>query len=74
VAAAADLIFAAPQVLETLKQQTSSIPVVFVNVTDPVGVGLVQSLSHPGGNMTGFGAYEFSIAGKRIELLRQIVF
>jgi putative tryptophan/tyrosine transport system substrate-binding protein len=73
VAIAPDVIFAAsPQVLAALKQQTSSIPVVFVNVTDPVGVGLVQSLSHPGGNMTGFGAYEFSIAGKWVELLKQI--
>jgi putative tryptophan/tyrosine transport system substrate-binding protein len=73
VATAPDVIFAAsPQVLAALKQQTNSIPVVFANVTDPVGVGLVESLSSPGGNMTGFGAYEFSIAGKWVELLKQI--
>jgi putative ABC transport system substrate-binding protein len=72
-ATAPDVIFAAtPQVLAALKHETNSIPVVFVNVTDPVGVGLVQSLNHPGGNMTGFGAYEFSIAGKWVELLKEV--
>jgi putative ABC transport system substrate-binding protein len=68
-----DVIFAAsPPVLAALKRDTGTIPIVFTNVTDPVGVGLVQSLSHPGGNITGFGAYEFSFAGKWIEILRQI--
>ena len=73
VATAPDVIFAAsPPMLAALKQETDSIPVVFTNVTDPVGIELVQSLSHPGGNMTGFGAYEFSIAGKWVELLKQV--
>lgn len=68
-----DAIFAAsPPVLAALKQETGAVPIVFTNVTDPVGIGLVQSLSHPGGNITGFGAYEFSFAGKWVELLKQI--
>jgi putative ABC transport system substrate-binding protein len=72
-ATAPDAIFAAsPPVLAALKQETGTVPIVFTNVTDPVGVGLVQSLSHPGGNITGFGAYEFSFAGKWVELLKQI--
>ena len=72
-ASSPDVIFAAsPPVLAALKRDTGTIPIVFTNVTDPVGVGLVQSLSHPGGNITGFGAYEFSIAGKWVELLKQI--
>jgi putative tryptophan/tyrosine transport system substrate-binding protein len=72
-AAAPAAIFAAsPPVVTALKRETGTIPIVFTNITDPVGVGLVQSLSHPGGNITGFGAYEFSIAGKWVELLKQI--
>ena len=72
-AAAPAAIFAAsPPVVTALRRETSTIPIVFTNVTDPVGVGLVESLSHPGGNITGFGAYEFSIAGKWVELLREI--
>lgn len=73
VASEPDVIFAAsPPVLAALKQQTKSVPIVFTNITDPVGVGIVQTLSHPGGNITGFGAYEFSIAGKWVELLKEI--
>ena len=73
VAIAPDAIFAAsPPVLAALKKETAAVPIVFTNVTDPVGIGLVESLSHPGGNITGFGAYEFSFAGKWVELLKQI--
>jgi putative ABC transport system substrate-binding protein len=46
---------------------------VFVSVTDPVGAGLVDSLARPGGNATGFMAYEYSLSGKWLELLKQIV-
>jgi putative ABC transport system substrate-binding protein len=68
-----DVIFAAsPPVVAALKRETRTIPIVFTNITDPVGVGIVQSLSHPGGNVTGFGAYEFAIAGKWVEVLKQI--
>jgi hypothetical protein len=47
-----------------LQRETQSIPVVFVNLADPVGTGLIPSLAKPSGNMTGFTAFEFSITGK----------
>jgi len=49
-----------------------TMPIVFVGVTDPVGAGFVDSLSRPGGNVTGFMIYEYSFGGKRLELLKQI--
>jgi putative ABC transport system substrate-binding protein len=55
-----------------LQRETSSIPIVFAQVTDPVGEGLVASLSRPGGNITGFSAYESEMGGKWMELLREI--
>jgi len=57
------------------KKATTSVPVVFVGVVDPVGVGLVPSLAHPGGNLTGLGTTTTSedFAGKRLELLKAIV-
>ena len=47
-------------------------PVVFVNVADPVGAGFVESLARPGGNATGFTMFEFGMSGKWLELLKQI--
>jgi hypothetical protein len=47
-----------------LRQQMRSIPIVFALVTDPVGLGLVQSLSRPGGNITGFSSYDAAMMGK----------
>jgi putative ABC transport system substrate-binding protein len=47
-----------------LLNQTRSIPIVFLTVTDPLGQGLVASLSHPGGNITGFSVFEFSLGSK----------
>jgi putative ABC transport system substrate-binding protein len=55
-----------------LLQQTSTIPIIFANVADPVGSGLVASLSQPGGNVTGFINIEGSMSGKWVELLREI--
>lgn len=55
-----------------LQPITQSVPIVFANVVDPVGAGYVTSLARPGGNITGFTAYEYSIAGKWLELLKQI--
>jgi putative ABC transport system substrate-binding protein len=49
-----------------------SIPIVLVTTIDPVGSGLVASLSHPGGNATGFIAFEFSLSAKLLELLKEI--
>jgi ABC-type uncharacterized transport system substrate-binding protein len=57
---------------EALRQQTSTIPIVFVIVTDPVGQGFVQSLSRPGGNITGFSNYDPPMAGKWLGMLTQI--
>jgi putative tryptophan/tyrosine transport system substrate-binding protein len=54
---------------EALRQATSAIPIVFVNVLDPVGSGFVASLARPGGNTTGFATVEPSIGGKWLELL-----
>jgi putative ABC transport system substrate-binding protein len=55
-----------------LRRATRIMPIVFVSVSDPVGDGFVASLSRPGGNMTGFINYEGSIAGKWLELLKEI--
>ena len=55
-----------------LQQQTRTIPILFVNVSDPIGSGFVASLARPGGNITGFLTFEFSIGGKWLELLKEI--
>ena len=59
-------------VTQTQQQQTRTIPIVFTTVTDPVGSGLVESLARPGGNTTGFTNFEFSMAGKWVELLKEV--
>jgi putative ABC transport system substrate-binding protein len=56
-----------------LLQATRTVPIVFAVVADPVGAGLVDSLARPGGNATGFMAFEYAISGKWLELLKQIV-
>jgi ABC-type uncharacterized transport system substrate-binding protein len=74
VASLPDVIVAAagsPGII-AFQQATQTIPVVFVNVTDPVGVGVVASLSRPSGNMTGFMPFEYGISAKWLELLKQI--
>jgi putative ABC transport system substrate-binding protein len=55
-----------------LQRETSRIPIVFAQVTDPVGEGLVASLNRPGGNITGFSAYDSEMGGKWMELLKEI--
>ena len=77
---AAELAVLAPDVilasgtasLGPLLQATRTVPIVFVNVSDPVGGGFVDSLSRPGGNATGFMQFEYSLSGKWLELLKQI--
>ena len=56
-----------------MRQATRTIPIVFTLVADPVGAGYVESLAHPGGNVTGFLALEYAISGKWLELLKEIV-
>ena len=58
--------------VEALLRATRAMPIVFVNVPDPVGSGVVASLSRPGGNATGFTPYEYSTSGKWLELLKEI--
>ena len=78
---AAELVATSPDVLMTegtaalaaVKRETKSIPTIFVNVSDPVGQGFVASLARPGGNATGFTLFEFSMATKWVEILRELV-
>jgi ABC-type uncharacterized transport system substrate-binding protein len=58
--------------LEAVRQATTNVPVVFTQVSDPVAQGFVASVTKPGGNLTGFSAYEFSIGGKWLDLLKEI--
>ena len=57
--------------LTAIRQVTSTVPVVFVSVSDPVAQGFVASVRQPGGNITGFSRYEFSIGGKWLGLLKE---
>jgi putative ABC transport system substrate-binding protein len=59
-------------IVAALQKASKTVPVVFVNVTDPVGGGLVSSLAHPGGNTTGFTQFEFGISAKWLEILKEI--
>jgi putative tryptophan/tyrosine transport system substrate-binding protein len=77
---AAELVALAPDVIlatgsltvDPLQQATRTVPIVFMRIVDPVGAGLVQSLAHPGGNVTGFTQYEFGLSAKWLELLKEI--
>jgi ABC-type uncharacterized transport system substrate-binding protein len=68
-----DVIFAlGGRVIPVLMMKTSSVPIVFPSGGDPVGTGWVKSLARPGGNVTGFSTFEFSVVGKMMEMLLQI--
>ncbi len=77
---AAELVALAPDVIlasgnaavAPMLQATRTVPIVFAIVPDPVGAGFVDSLARPGGNATGFIAYEYSLGAKWLELLKQI--
>jgi putative ABC transport system substrate-binding protein len=77
---AAELVALAPDVILTsasasvtaLQQTTRTVPIVFVNIIDPVGAGFVASLARPGGNATGFTLFEYSLSGKWLELFKEI--
>jgi putative ABC transport system substrate-binding protein len=78
---AAELIRLKPDVIVTevtqaslvAKKATATIPIVMVGVADPVGVGLIASLAHPGGNVTGTSSEAAALAGKQLQLLKYIV-
>ena len=80
-ALAAELVALKPDVIVTLgwkgahalKQATTTIPIVFVGVGDPVGTGLSETLSRPGGNATGISDQAIELSAKRLELLKQVV-
>ena len=68
-----DVVLAAGATITAALQRASrSVPIVFVNATDPVGGGLVASLARPGGNTTGFTQFEFGLSAKWLELLKEI--
>src|SRR5205807_9789496 len=74
VALAPDVILAAGTLsVVALQRVTNVVPIVFVRVSDPVGAGVVDTLARPSGNVTGFMNYEYSLSGKWLELLKQIV-
>jgi putative ABC transport system substrate-binding protein len=66
------ILASTPLAVEALRRWTRTIPIVFVLVQDPVGLGLVQSLARPGGSMTGFGAVDPPIMGKWLQLLKEV--
>ena len=78
---AAELAALAPDVVLTsgsvtigpIQQALRTVPIVFVQVVDPVGSGYVDSMARPGGNTTGFNQFEYSLSGKWLELLKEIV-
>ena len=73
VALAPDVILAvASPAVAALQQATRTVPIVFVNIVDPIGAGFVDSLAQPGGNLTGFIAFEYVISAKWLELLKEI--
>jgi ABC-type uncharacterized transport system substrate-binding protein len=78
---AAELLALAPDVIlvattsvtGVVRRATRTVPIVFVQVIDPVGGGFVDNLAKPGGNVTGFMQYEYGMSGKWLELLKEIV-
>jgi putative ABC transport system substrate-binding protein len=73
VALAPDVIMASgTSIVGPLLQATRTVPIVFAGVADPVGAGFVESLARPGGNVTGFMQFEYSLSAKWLELLKQI--
>jgi len=76
----ADLLSLAPVLIlstdtpisEALRREAPAIPNVFVGISDPLGSRLVESMAHPGGNLTGFVNFEFSLGGKWLEMLKEV--
>jgi putative tryptophan/tyrosine transport system substrate-binding protein len=61
-----------PLTVAPLQQMTTTVPIVFVGVTDPLAAGIVASFARPGGNVTGVAALVYSIGGKSLEMLKQV--
>ena len=73
IAVMPDAIFViGPEPAAALQRATRTVPIVFSNVSDPIGAGLISSLAQPGGNITGFASQEVALGAKRLELLKQI--
>jgi putative ABC transport system substrate-binding protein len=73
VASAPDLILAQTNpALEAVRNATRSLPIIFLQVSDPVGGGFVENLAHPGGNITGFTNFESEIGGKWLQTLKEM--
>ena len=73
VAQKPDMILAnGTPILEALQKRSRTVPIVFVGVSDPVSAGFVPSMARPGGNITGFSNFEYSISEKWLELLKEI--
>jgi putative ABC transport system substrate-binding protein len=73
VGLSADVILAhGSATVQALQETTQTIPIVFVSVIDPVGIGIVANLARPGGNATGFALIEYGLSGKWVELLKEI--
>jgi len=73
VALSPDVVLAAASAaMGALQQTTRTVPIVFVNIIDPVGAAFVESLARPGGNATGFTPFEYGLSGKWLELLKEI--
>jgi putative tryptophan/tyrosine transport system substrate-binding protein len=73
IALGPDVILASASLsVAALQRITHNVPIVFANVIDPVGAGFVASLARPGGNTTGFSAFEYSLSGKWLEVLKEI--
>jgi putative ABC transport system substrate-binding protein len=66
------ILASTPQVVAAFRQQMHTIPIVFVLVIDPVGLGFVQSIARPGGSITGFSAYDPPVMGKWLQLLKEV--
>jgi putative ABC transport system substrate-binding protein len=67
------IVAGAPAAVKAAEQATASIPIVMVNVADPVGIGFIASLAHPGGNITGLANLAQETVGKRLQLLKTAV-
>ena len=66
------ILASSPPAVAALREQTRTIPIVFVLVVDPVGLGFAQSLARPGGNITGFSGYDAPMMGKWLQLLKKV--